>query len=128
MNVDRKVTNVIVEEQSSPIDELVDTTDVSFDVSFAEDTLQNMLYAYGGGAIVVTGGVSTLTLSDSLTHLAVGFESVSTAASATRRVYVPDMVSAGKVKTAYMRFKGPRVYPATFSAVCPLSSIVIYEL
>lgn len=54
--VDEKDTNIMIEEQSNPVFVAVDTSDYGFDVTLAEDTLQNMLLAYGRGSIAATAG------------------------------------------------------------------------
>lgn len=133
LNVDRKTQNIMVEEQSTPVAVVDDTTDVTIDVTFAEDTIENMLNAYGGGVITTTAatanspGQTQLVLADGLEQLAVCFTATN-AFGFERLVYIPQMVSAGKVKTQYMRNKSPRLYPATFTAVCALSQIAITDL
>lgn len=133
LNVDRKTGEIRVEEQSTPVLITPDTLDVTIDITFAEDTVQNMLNAYGGGTITTTAassttpGLTTLNLSDGLTAVAVLFYGVNTFGF-QRQVYIPSMVSAGKVKTEYMRMKTPRLYPATFTAVCAPSSIEITDI
>ena len=133
INVDRKTTNIMVEEQSTPVLVVPDTTDFTIDISFAEDTILNMQTAYGGGAITTiaagTGvpGQTVLTLADALTAFAIALVGVNSYGFA-RLVYIPNLISGGKVKTSYTRAKANRSYPATFTAVCPLSGIVITDV
>lgn len=133
LNVDRKVDEIHVEEQTTPVLIAPDTVDVTIDVTFAEDTIANMQSAYGGGTITSVAasasvpGQSILTLADALTTLAVWFTGANSFGF-QRGVYIPQMISAGKVKTDYKRAKAPRMYPATFTAVCAMSSIVITDL
>jgi hypothetical protein len=133
LNVDRKTGEIRVEEQSTPVLITPDTTDVTIDITFAEDTVLNMQNAYGGGTITTvaaaTGvpGTTTLALADSLTAVAVLFYGVN-AKGYQRQVYIPSMVAAGKVKTEYMRMKSPRLYPTTFTATCALPSIIITDI
>ena len=133
LNVDRKTGEIRVEEQSTPVLITPDTTDVTIDITFAEDTIANMQNAYGGGVITTTTasattpGLSTLTLADALTAVAVVFYAVNSFGF-QRQVYIPSMVSAGKVKTDYLRMKSPRLYPATFTATCALSAIEIDDI
>jgi hypothetical protein len=133
INVDRKVTNIMVEEQSTPILVVPDTTDVTIDITLSEDTILNMQTAYGGGTITTvaaaspsTPGQTILTLADALETLAICFTATNSFGF-TRLVYIPTVISGGKVKTTYSRAKANRSYPATFSAVCPMSSIVITD-
>lgn len=135
-NVDVKSNMIMVEEQVTPVAVTVTSTDVTIDVTFAEDTLVSMQQAYGGGVITskaadttstpTVDAYSTLTLSDSLEQVALGFEAVN-AHGLWRRVYIPSVISGGKVKTDYLRAKSPRTYPATFTAICDPTLIQIFE-
>lgn len=53
-SVDEKDTNIMIEEQPNPVDVVADTQDYMFDVTLAEDTIENMLLAYGRGSIAAT--------------------------------------------------------------------------
>lgn len=134
-NVDRKTVDINVEEQSTPVDVVVETTTVTIDAVLAEDTLATMINAYGGGTLTVTApvtgspgsdGYTTLTLSDTLEQLSIGFEAVNTF-GLWRRVYIPLVVSGAKVKTQYQRAKAPRTYTVTFTAICPINQIQIMD-
>jgi hypothetical protein len=127
-----KIVKLMIEEQRTPADVVVDTEDVTVITTLSEDTLANMKLAYGGGAIVTqaaTGtviGKSTLTLSDTLDTLSVGFEAVN-AFGYFRRVYVPKVISAASVDTTYRRAAKQRLYPVTLSAICDPTLIVIVD-
>lgn len=133
LNVDRKTGEIRVEEQSTPVLITPDTTDVTIDITFAEDTIANMQNAYGGGTITQTTasastpGLTTLNLADALTAVAIVFYGVNSYGF-QRQVYIPSMVASGKVKTEYLRMKSPRLYPATFTATCALSQIEIDDI
>lgn len=213
LNVDRKTNKIMVEEQSTPILVVPDSTDVTVDIAFAEDTVLNMQTAYGGGTIVTTAGsvdvvagcsgstttitratgsfvtdgvvagsfvtinsanpgtgaipagatvtgtvtattitlsvapttalvgatinitpvtvtvagTTVLTLADALTSFAMALVATS-ASGLARLVYIPNLISGGQVKTTYVRAKANRSYAATFTAVCPLSGIVITDV
>jgi hypothetical protein len=91
-----------------------------------------MKLAYGGGTIVTqaaTGsliGKSTLTLSDTLDTLSVGFEAIN-AFGYWRRVYVPKVISAASVDTNYRRAAVQRLYPVTLSAICDPTLITLAD-
>lgn len=131
VNMDRKTNMIYVEEIPEPVQVVVDTNDPSLDIEFAEDTLQSMAWAYGGGTITVTGSgatqVATLVLAEGLTQVAIGFEGTAPAGN-FRRVIVPQLVSSGKVKTSYQRAKAARSYPATFSSIGPLTGWIITDI
>jgi hypothetical protein len=125
-SVDRKTNLIYVEELAEPVTVVTDTNAVTLDLEFAEDTLQSMQWAYGGGTIT-TGTNPTLSLSDNLQQLAVGFEG-SAPSGNFRRVIVPTVIATGKVKTSYQRAKAARTYPCTFTSLSPLSAISIVEI
>lgn len=133
LNIDRKVDEIRVEEQTTPVLIAPDTVDVTIDITFAEDTIANMQLAYGGGVITTIAasgtvpGQTVLNLADALTNLAVVFYGLNSFGF-QRQVYVPYMISAAKVKTQYQRAKGPRMYPATFTAVCAMSQISVIDI
>lgn len=132
IDLERKTTMTYVEEQSTPVVITDDTSDFSIEFAFSEDTLANMSIAYGGGTITPTAptltipGSSTLQITDAIASYAV-LAIATNSFGLSRVLYVPSMVSTGKVKTSYRRSKGARVYPATFAATCALSSIQIIE-
>lgn len=126
----RTTSDVRIEEQSLPVARNVETSNLTVAVTFAEDTIENMKYAYGGGTITTvaasTGvpGTKTLALSDSLDQMALGFEGKNQFGF-WRRVIVPIVVSTGTVQTNYRRVAGARLYPASFDALCKPGDISI---
>lgn len=131
VNMDRKSNMIYVEEIPEPAVVTIDTNDPSIEIEFAEDTLQSMQWAYGGGTITTTGSGSTMTqtlaLAEGLSQVAIGFEGTAPAGN-FRRVIVPQCLATGKVKTTYQRAKAARTYPATFSAIGPLTGWTIVEI
>lgn len=135
LNVDRKIVEIRVEEQTTPVSIAPDEVDVTIDLSFAEDTIANMLVAYGGGTVTTVAasgsvpGQTVLNLADPLTALAVVFYGMNTFGTGfQRQVYIPEVISAGKVKTSYKRSKSPRMYPTTLTAYCAMSQISIIDI
>ena len=133
MGVELKTVPIMIEEQPSPVDMVVDTEDVTFAFTLSEDTLASMQLAYGGGTLTVTApssilpGTSSLALSPILGQVAIGFEALNTFGLA-RRIVIPAAVTTAKVDTAYRRAKAARLYPVTLTAVCPVGSISIVEI
>lgn|GEM_PF-2307506 len=136
LNVDRKTNEIRVEEQSTPVLVTTESLDVTLDLTFSEDVLANAQYAYGGGTLTTVAaasgvpGSTTLALSETLTQLAVVLLGGNAAFpnANSRMVYIPTLISAGKVKTSYKRAKEARLYPATFTAVCAPSTISIVDV
>ena len=133
LNVANNDNLIRVEEQPTPVLAVKDTTSITVDITFAEDTIANMVYAYGGGTITTTAagakqpGVSSLALSDFLTTVALQFFGANPYGF-VRQVYIPSVISNGRVKTSYRRAKANRSYPTAFEAVCDMPSISIIDL
>lgn len=130
---DPKTQDITIEEQSTPVLRLLDTVDITITTTLSEDTITNMLTAYGAGSVASTAattalaGYSTLTLSDNITELMVGFEAMNAVTGCARLVVIPICTMTAKVDTVYRRAKAQRSYNLTATALCPQSSILIYE-
>ncbi len=124
-------TDVTIEEQLAPALIVPNKVDYSIAGTLAEDTLANMVIAYGRGTIVITApgttqvGKSTLTLSESVNTLAVGCEFINKLGF-LRRIFIPTAMVAAATATPIRR-ASKRVYPVTFRATCPMSSITITD-
>lgn len=133
LTVSTNTQDITIEEQSTPALVTVTSKDVTVACALAEDTIANMKTAYGGGTlttqVAATGtiGKSTLTLSDTLDQLAVGFEGVNPEGF-FRRVYIPVVVSVASVGTSYRRAAAKRMYPISLRAICAPSSIEIVDM
>lgn len=126
--------DISIEEQPTPVGVAVTTAKMEITTSMSEETLANVSLAYGnGGTIAVTAagagqpGKSVLTLSTSLTNVAVALVGKNLYGFA-RVVYIPTVVSAGQVQTAYRRAAQQRLYPLTLSAICPFNQITYTDL
>jgi hypothetical protein len=119
-----------VEEQAQPANVLIDTQDISIDTILMEETLANLKLAFGGGTIATVApgvgqpGKSTLTLSDTLDFLTVGFDVLDVDGMALR-VYIPKVVSVATVAPVMRRAAAPRMYQLTLRAICATSAIDI---
>jgi len=117
-----------VEEDPLPAFRTVTSATFTVTASFAEDTLENIKLAMGGGIITTTAagtgqiGKKRLVLSEELEELALGFEGKN-AEGYWRRIYIPRVVASGTVETEYRRAAQKRVYPAEFASICALSEI-----
>jgi hypothetical protein len=126
--------DISIEEQPTPVGVAVTTAKMEITTSMSEETLGNVSLAYGnGGTIAVTApgagqpGKSVLTLSTSLSSVAVAVVGKNLYGFA-RVVYIPVVVSAGQVQTAYRRAAQQRLYPLTLSAICPFNQITYTDL
>jgi hypothetical protein len=126
--------DISIEEQPTPVGVAVTTAQMQITTSMSEETLNNIALAYGnGGTIAVTApgagqpGKSVLTLSTTLANVAVAVVGKNLYGFA-RVVYIPTVVSAGQVQTAYRRAAQQRLYPLTLSAICPFNQITYTDL
>lgn len=127
-NFERETQDHNVEEDALPAMRATTTATFTISTSFAENLLENMRIAYGGGTIDGTAdGKQTLTLSNDLEELAVGFEGRAPNGK-MRRVIIPRVVSSGTVETANRRAESKRLLPAEFASLCALSEIYIADM
>lgn len=125
--------DVTIEEQSIPVGTLKSSTQFRVTAVLAEDTLENMKLAYGGGTLVTTAAASgiigkkTLSLSDTMDSLAVGLEGLNKFGF-FRRMYIPVATSTASVTTAYRRAAGQRLYAVQLNAACAISQIQIVDM
>ena len=132
LQIDRKEKRHTVDEISIPAAITVESTTMKVLFKFAEATLENLKYASGGGTVAVQAagsgmiGKKTLTLSEDLEKLAVGFEGLNPFGF-FRRVVIPRVVSVGKIKAEWDRSKNKQVYAAEFESICQISEVKIYD-
>lgn len=129
----RETTDVTIEEQVNPVDVATNTLDPRIECTLAEDTLDTMILAYGGGSIVTvaptgsTVGTQELTISEEITHLTIGMEGVNNKGY-WRRALFQDVLSVAEVETSYRRAETQRLYAVSFRLVSPLSEMKIREM
>lgn len=126
--------NLTVEEQPTPVAVTVQTADLQITTSMSEDTLSNVNLAWGlGGTIAVTPagagqpGKSVLTLSTNFSTMACAVVGKNQLGFA-RVLFVPQVISAGQVQTAYRRAAQQKLYPLTLNAICPFNQITWTDL
>lgn len=137
----RTVTDIMIEEQNTPVDQRTASAKFQFTAILSEDTIETMALAYGGGTITTVAaasavkGTKTLVLSEELQYIGVGLESFAAPRTGMtggetpwRRVLVPKCASSAQIQTPYRRASGQRVYPVTFSSLSSISSCTIQEL
>lgn len=121
--------DLTIEEQPTPVGVAVTTANLTLTCNMSEETLANVNLAWGNaGTIAVTPagagqpGKSVLTLSTTLTQVSTALIGVN-AFGYAGVLYVPTVISAGQVQTAYRRAAQQRVYPLTLNSICPFTSI-----
>lgn len=132
MRFSRSTNDITIEEQLNPVDIATTSVDPRLEVTLAEDTLETMKLAYGGGTITTvapaTGvpGYRELTVAQDIDHLTLGLEGMNTK-SQWRRVLWLDVLSVADVETSYRNAETQRLYAVSFRLVSPITSMLIRE-
>lgn len=126
--------DINIEEQPTPVGVAVSTAQLQITANLSEETLSHINLAWGNGAstaVTPAGagqpGKSVLTLSTSFQTLSCALVGQNQLGFA-RVLYVPVVVSAGQVQTAFRRAAQQRLYPVTLSAICPFNAITWTDL
>lgn len=128
----RSTNDITIEEQLNPVDIATTSVDPRIEVTLAEDTLETMKLAYGGGTITTvapaTGvpGYRELTIAQDIDHLTLGLEGMNTKLQ-WRRILWLDVLSVADVETSYRNAETQRLYAVSFRLVSPISSTLIRE-
>lgn len=118
----RKTKDIMIEEQSTPVQVTTVMTTFLFNLELAEDSLDTMQLAYGGGTITtVAAGVGTvgtrqLQIAADLTNFSFAFETQNEYGY-WRRLLIPVVVSIAQAKTMYRRADKQRTYKCSFSSL-----------
>lgn len=129
----RKTQEIMIEEQVVQVDTETQSLTFEMNVTLAEDTLQTMRLAYGGGVITTTApgsgtpGIRTLQMSTDLETFAFGFE-VQNEVGFWRRYLVPKVKSVGDIKTAFVRAKDKRSYNVSFQSLVAPEQVIVREM
>jgi hypothetical protein len=132
MRFTRETTDITIEEQVNPVDVATNTLDPRIECTLAEDTLETMMLAYGGGSIATvaagsgTVGTRELSIAEEVSHLTLGMEGVN-AKGQWRRVLFEDVLSVAEVETSYRRAETQRLYAVSFRLVSPISGLKVRE-
>ena len=123
---DRKEKRHYVKEIANPVIITPESSAMKVQLGFAEVTLENLMYAIGGGTITTQApgaagviGKKTLKLSEDLSIVQIGFEGKNPQGF-FRRVIIPRVVSTGKLKTEFDRSKNKQVFNVEFESICSI--------
>jgi hypothetical protein len=125
----RKVSDIMIEEQQTPVQELSDSTDVHLEVTLAEDSLQQMLWAMGGGTITANSpgtGWATLVIQSDLQQYSIAMEAVNKFGFPRQWLLQP-CTSVGTAKAAFRRAKDKRMWVTQFTFLDKLENMVTRE-
>lgn len=132
-NVDTSVTQITIEEQSTPVGERVESKAVAIEAALAEDTLESMRLSWGGSAITVTAagagvwGKRQMTLSDNILYYT-GCLEMRNFTGFARRIYIPKGSMTGSGEVSFRRAADKRMYPARLASICKPTDIIVRDL
>lgn len=133
MAMSRKTNEIMIEEQSNPVKVTADSANITISGNLAEDDLQHMLWAYGGGTLTTVApgttqiGKTTLQLSDTLVDWAMGVE-FQNKYGFWRRVLLPKGNVTSSPSTNFRRAADKHMYDFEFTTTCKISDLVIVEM
>jgi hypothetical protein len=133
INVETSTTQVTIEEQSTPVDERVESKAIGIEAALAEDTLQSMRLAWGGSDIVASAAASakpgkqTMTLSDNIEYYFAALEFRNYYGFA-RRILVPKTSVTGSGETSFRRAADKRMYPVRVASLCRPTEIEVVDI
>jgi hypothetical protein len=128
------MNDIQIEETPIPVASLVQTATFQVSTSMAEETLNNINTAYGGGGSIATQsqgvgvpGKKTLTLSSNFASLACAILAKNDLGF-PRVFYIPKINSAGQVQTNFRRAADKRMYPITLNSLTDLSNCQVIDI
>lgn len=133
VNVETSTTQVTIEEQSTPVDEKVESKAVGIEAALAEDTLESIRLAWGGSTITVeqaaagVAGTNKMTLTDNIEYYYAALEFRNYNGLA-RRILVDKTSVTGSGATSFRRAADKRMYPMRVASLCPPSGIQVVDI
>jgi hypothetical protein len=132
MRFSRSTNDLTIEEQLNAVDVATTALDPRLEITLAEDTIDTMKLAYGGGTITTVAPTSTmpgykeLRVAQDIEHLTLGLEGMNTKGQ-WRRVIWQDVLSIADVETSYRSSESNRLYACSFRLVSAISDMIIRE-
>jgi hypothetical protein len=126
-------TTVTIEEQSTPVDERLEGKNVNIEAALAEDTLESMSYAWGGGTIVAQAatnllvGTQKMSLVNDIKYFVACLE-MKNFKGLPRRIFVPKMSLTGSGDTSFRRSSDKRTYPVRLASLCKPTDIQVIDV
>lgn len=128
------MNDINIEEQVTPAASLVNTATFQITTAMAEETIDNINFAYGAGGTKVVTAAATGQPGKTVLNLSSNFKTLAAAILGKNKLgfprvfYVPLVNSAGQVQTNFRRAADKRMYPVTLNALCDLSQIQIIDI
>ena len=133
VNVETSTTQITIEEQSTPVDEKIESKAIGIEAALAEDTLESIRLAWGGSDITAaaagagTPGTNKMTLTDDITYYVAALEMRNFNGFA-RRLLVDKVSVNGSGEVSFRRAADKRMYPIRCASLCPPSGIQVVDV
>lgn len=133
INVETSVTQITIEEQSTPVGETVESKAIGIEAVLAESTMQAMKYSWGGSDITIVAagsgvtGTHKMTLTDDIEYYTVCLETRNFNGFA-RRIYVPKVSITGSGEVSFRRAADKQMYPIRAASLCKPTDIQIVDI
>lgn len=133
VNVETSTTQITIEEQSTPVDEKVESKSIGIEAALAEDTLQSIQLAWGGGDITAqaagagVAGTQKMTLTDDIEYYYAALEMRNFNGFA-RRLLVDKASVTGSGEVSFRRAADKRMYPIRVASLCPPTGIQVVDI
>lgn len=129
----RGTQSLSIEEQLTPVKVESSEVEMRVEITLAEDTLETMRLAMGGGTVTTTApatgqiGKKTLQLANDLEHYALGLEGKNPEGF-WRRMLIPDVVSIADVEVANRRAASLRLYKVSLWCLSSIEQVTIVNM
>jgi hypothetical protein len=125
-------TDIMIEEQSTPAAEAINSQKVTIEGSLSEDVSTTLTLAYNGVKTTTAPGASTIgydtiVLTDTVLYYAVALLTAAVGAL-PRVIYAPQWSQLSNVSTDFRRASAKRMYPVAFSTVCQPGQIQVINV
>lgn len=133
INAEASTTTITIEEQSTPVEEQLEAKSVSIEAALAEDTINSMSMAWGGGTVVsVAAGASqpgkqTMSLDNQVKKVVACLE-LKNPKGFARRIYIAKASLFGSGETSFRRSAEKRTYPIKLNSLCRPDEIEVVEI
>lgn len=133
VNVETSVTQITIEEQSTPVGETVESKAIGIEALLAESTLESIRYSWGGSDITVAAaasgvpGTKKMTLTDDIEYYTACLETRNFNGFA-RRIYVPKVSITGSGEVSFRRAADKQMFPVRVASLCKPTDIQIVDI
>lgn len=133
VNVETSVTQITIEEQSTPVGETVESKAIGIEAALAESTMESIRYSWGGGDITVAAaasgipGTKKMSLTDDIEYYTAILETRNFNGFA-RRIYVPKTSVTGSGEVSFRRAADKQMFPVRVASLCKPTDIQIVDI